>query len=76
MIQIYKTCPLCKAHTTISMPDSTFAKWNNGMRIQDAWPEGTSYEREVLISGICAVCQEDIFDEVRGTYLMKSGGHI
>lgn len=57
-------CPECRKPSRITLPREAFRLWMNGMLIQDAWPEGTADEREMLINGI----HPDCFDEI-----MKGG---
>lgn len=59
---VIRTCPICKQNTMIAIPTETYDKWTTGMPIQKAWPEGSATDREVIITGICPKCQEEIFN--------------
>lgn len=58
---IAKICPRCGQTTWIGMPVENYEAWQMGVKIQDAWPEGSATERETLISGFCPACQEGVF---------------
>jgi hypothetical protein len=40
-----------------------YARWQAGELIQVAMPNLDAEEREMLISGICPTCWEDMFDD-------------
>ena len=54
-------CPFCGAETVISVPIEGIKKYKDGALIQNAFPNMTAEEREVLISGICFKCQKQVF---------------
>lgn len=56
-----RTCPLCGQTTRVVIPVSVYDKIYRGMSVQDAWPEGSTTERETLTSGLCRDCQEGVF---------------
>jgi hypothetical protein len=60
-----KICPKCNKPSYIDIPKDAYEKWQFGMLIQDAWPEGSDTERETLISGLCKDCQEGVFDDLQ-----------
>ena len=60
---ITKICPKCNKPSYVDIPKDAYEKWQFGMFIQDAWPEGSATERETLISGFCPACQKEIFGE-------------
>ena len=62
MKQIIKTCPMCGKKSSRMVTVDEFMRWHNGMRIQDAMPKQSATVRETLISGICSVCQNSVFD--------------
>jgi hypothetical protein len=50
-------CIMCGKVSVVTMPAMAWERWQTvGLRIQDAWPEGTAQERETLISGSCSDC--------------------
>lgn len=56
-------CPFCGKVTILPLEDLAVAKFENGALVQDAFPELSATEREVILSGICPECQEKIFGE-------------
>lgn len=59
------TCRVCGSATEITVPAERFLAWQTGTLIQCAFPELTTDQRELLISGICGKC----FDRVMGEEL-------
>jgi hypothetical protein len=57
---ISKICTCCKREVVIEVSALAFDNWNAGALAQDALRELTDDEREILISGICGTC----FDEL------------
>ncbi len=57
---ISKICIYCKRGVVIEVSELAFNNWNAGALAQDALRELTDDEREILISGICGTC----FDEL------------
>ena len=58
-------CPICGNVSEIEMTDdqySRYSKWKRKeMLIQEALPELTAEEREILMTGFCKDCQKGIF---------------
>lgn len=63
---ITKVCHTCSKLSYIDIPKDAYEKWQFGLLIQEAWPEGSATERETLISGLCKECQEGVFNDVQG----------
>lgn len=59
---IIKTCPICGKDSNITITASEYIRWKNGMTIQEAMPKQLQQVRETLISGICSICQDSLFD--------------
>ena len=62
---ITKICPKCNKPSYVDIPKDASEKWQFGMLVQDAWPEGSATVRETLISGLCKECQEGVFDDLQ-----------
>lgn len=62
-IMVPTTCPFCGHTTYIQCDKDAYDRWQNGMSIQDAMPDMTPEDREMLISGICPSCWDDMFGE-------------
>jgi len=58
---IETNCPMCGETHLITVPIEGYARWQNGACIQDAMPELSADDREMLISGICPRCWDDMF---------------
>ena len=61
--KITRTCPFCKGLTELMVPARGYRLWEEGELIQNALPELSATDREVLISGICPDCQSDFFGD-------------
>lgn len=60
---IKTTCPICHCDTYLMVDAEEYARWQAGELIQVAMPSLDAEEREMLISGICPTCWEDMFDD-------------
>lgn len=57
-----KPCPVCRTRSIIMLPYKGWAAWFlDGKLIQDALPDLTAAERELLITGTCESCWDSIF---------------
>jgi hypothetical protein len=54
-------CVGCKNILAIKLSIEGFQKWRAGMLIQNALPELSADERELLISGYCGTCWKELF---------------
>lgn len=56
------TCVNCKTKHTILVPTAGYKLWASGQaKIQDAMPQLSEDERELLMSNICPVCWDKLF---------------
>lgn len=62
-VLVKKECPICGHETTIAVETSAYNAWRAGRLIQIALPRMPLAHRDVLITGICLKCQENIFHE-------------
>ena len=60
-VTITKACIRCEQTHTIQMPEKDYQRWKNGEHIQYVAPYLSADDRELLISGICGPCFDDIF---------------
>lgn len=58
-----RTCLICKKKMQINVPAAGYIKWQQGSLIQNAMPELSVSDREILISGICGSCFDLSFSE-------------
>lgn len=60
-------CVCCKKNIIITVPTVGYRRWLSGWLIQEAMPDLTSDERELLISHVCKRCfaklEEEDYDE-------------
>ena len=67
--KLWATCNRCKGQTEMMVNINDYTAWENdrgnsgGLLIQDAMPYLTVDEREVLISGTCGGCFDEMFPE-------------
>ncbi len=54
-------CRLCKEVTDLTVNIEGFVAWQGGKLIQDALPELSADQRELLISGTCDKCWNELF---------------
>ena len=54
-------CRQCKEATDLTVNIEGFIAWQGGELIQNALPELNADQRELLISGICPKCWEQMF---------------
>ena len=55
-------CLECNTNHTVVLDKERYIKWQTGTRIQEAFHEIDVDTRELLISGICGSCFDDLFD--------------
>lgn len=60
---IETVCPFCGGVTIIDVNADDYAAWQAGELAQNAFPYLDAADREVLISGICYNCQDEVFEE-------------
>lgn len=57
------TCPICHCDTYLQVDAEGYARWQAGELIQVAMPDLDADEREMLISGVCPDCWDDMFGD-------------
>lgn len=61
-VNVEVKCPFCnKLSTIFDVPKDAYDKFENGELVQRAFPNMSSTDREMLITGMCKECQENIF---------------
>lgn len=64
MITLITVCPFCGKENEITVKVSDYLDWQSGeVLVQNAFPYLSADEREMLISGICPTCWEEMFGE-------------
>ena len=56
-------CLGCGTHATFTMTKEQFDQYQAGEHVQRIFPDWSEDDREMLISGTCPTCWEDIFPE-------------
>lgn len=60
---IRKLCPFCGLENVVEMPDTSYAVWQAGVHIQNAWPHSTPAMREAVLTGSHENCWAAIWLE-------------
>lgn len=61
---VKRKCPMCGKTHGVTVNPEEYNKWASGMaHIQDAMPRLSAIEREQLLSGLCPICQQVVFDD-------------
>ena len=60
---IQATCRHCKESSELAVNRQDIEDWAAGKYIQDAMPYLSADERELLISGTCGPCFDEMFGE-------------
>lgn len=63
VIYVGRNCPFCGEYHEVLVYEDDYAAWQNGELAQNAFPYLTANEREILISGICPSCWDNMFSE-------------
>lgn len=62
-MKIEKRCPHCGKIQVLEVNENQYNDWLAGKNIQIAFPDLSPDDREILISGICPECWNDIFSD-------------
>lgn len=57
------TCRVCGKASQMEIPAAGLIAWNDGALVQDAFPQMSIDEREMLISGTHPACWDALFGE-------------
>lgn len=60
-IEVVTVCPICGCANFVFVNEMDYLDWQDGELVQDAFPYLSADEREMLISGICPDCWENMF---------------
>lgn len=60
-MKIQKKCNICGKLHVLDVKEESYKLYLSGVHIQDALPELSVDDRELLISGICGTCFDAIF---------------
>jgi len=63
LLHVKKACPLCRKQQSVFVKKEQLEKWENGMLAQTAFPELSASQRELLQTGTCDTCWDNMFSE-------------
>ena len=63
MVGILVKCPICGRESEVRVKIDEYLAYEEGVLAQDAFPNLSAEERELIISGICIKCQKNIFKD-------------
>ena len=58
---IIKHCPICGKEMSVTVKDEDYVKYQNGALVQNCFPYLSPMEREIIITGICPACWDNMF---------------
>lgn len=61
-IAIEVRCPFCGHVSILGVNEEDYIAWGSGKLAQNCFPYLDDSEREILISGLCFKCQDDVFE--------------
>ncbi len=61
IVEIRRVCPFCGKVNRIIVNAESYRMLQSGALIQRVFPMVSATEREILMSGICEDCQDDVF---------------
>ena len=59
-VYIGRKCPFCGEYHEVFVSEADYANWCGGELAQNAFPYLTPNEREIIISGICPKCWDEM----------------
>ena len=62
-MDVVRNCICCNKQHVIRVNQEGYKAWRRGELIQNALPNVSPEDREMLISGICPVCWDKMFEE-------------
>jgi len=63
LVAVDVVCHFCGAEHSVLCLTRQYDEWKQGKCIQDAMPDLSPGQRELLISGVCETCFDETFDE-------------
>lgn len=58
---VVTVCPFCGHAHEVAVNEADFWDWQDGELAQNAFPYLSADDREILISGICPKCWDEMF---------------
>lgn len=64
VITVKRRCPICRGITEVEVYEDDYREFENSDKlIQDIFPYLSPSAREILITGICPTCWNNMFNE-------------
>jgi hypothetical protein len=60
-ITVSVPCPFCQNLAELDVPLQGYKAWQSGELVQNALPDLSADDRELLISGTCSTCWDEQF---------------
>ena len=62
LVKVVRDCPNCGKVQALDVKYSEYVAWKNGELIQNAFKSLSADQRELLMTGICTVCWDKMFN--------------
>ena len=72
-MQLEKYCPFCRKKTVLNIDDKEYSDYQNGAQLNEAFPTMDFFDREIIITGMCYDCQEEVFNKPHGEHAKEWG---
>lgn len=59
IVSKFRKCPFCSEYNRVEFDYDAYRNWQNGELIQNAFPNLSANERELIKTGICPDCWGD-----------------
>ena len=59
--EFVRFCPVCKKRQSVMVNIKDYIRWERGELTQRCFPYLSAEEREIIISGVCPDCWENMF---------------
>lgn len=63
VVVLTRPCPICKQPSELDVDQDGLLRWKNGELIQNAFPDLTANQRELLNTGFHPDCWDSVFAE-------------
>ena len=60
-VSVVTRCPICGRGNEVEVNEMDYLDWQDGVLAQVAFPYLSANEREMLISGVCPTCWNNVF---------------
>ena len=62
-VEVTNLCTLCNHHATVVVDAVGYELWRQGTLIQNALPDTSPQEREILLTGTHPACWDEMFGD-------------